>query len=151
MTIKKKWMYFLKLHSCYGRQSIAAQNGCFQWLASLSFLSVPRSLFANDGKMLHYFAKSALMIILEKLVAWWCIRAKSDYWSSGKCEWKSKYGTLISAASCSCWRQKLAERQSLCKAVDIKDCSQSAEPFTARIIHKYKSNDEVCLIFDRYD
>ena len=144
-------MYFLTLHSSYGRQLIAVQNGCFQWLASLSFLSVPRSLFAPDGKMLHYFAKSALMTILEKLIAWWCIRAKSGNWSSGKCEWKSKYGTLISAASSSCWRKKLAERQSLCKAVDIKDCSQWAEPFTARIIHKYKSNDEVCLIFDIYD
>ena len=25
-----KWMYCLKLHSCYGKQSMAAQNGCFQ-------------------------------------------------------------------------------------------------------------------------
>ena len=63
MTIQNKWMFCLKLHSCYGRQSIAAQNGCFQWSASKSFLSVPRSLFAPDGKMLHYFAKSALMTI----------------------------------------------------------------------------------------
>ena len=136
-------MYFLTLHSSYGRQLIAVQNGCFQWLASLSFLSVPRSLFAPDGKMVHYF-ESALMTILEKSIAWWCIRAKSDHWSSGKYEWKIKYGTLISAASCSCWRQKLAERQSHCKAVGINDCSQWAEPYTARIIHKCESNDEVC-------
>ena len=36
-------------------------------------------------------------------------------------------------------------------AVHIKDCSQWAERFAARIIHKYKSNDKVCLILDRYD
>ena len=100
--------------------------------------------------MLHHFVKNALMSILEKLSAWWWISAKSDYWSSDSCEWKCKYGTIISAASCCCWRHKLAERQSLYKAVDIKDCSQWAERFTARIIHKYKSSDEVCLIFDKY-
>ena len=33
----------------------------------------------------------------------------------------------------------------------MKDCFQWAERFTARIIHKYKSNDEACLIFNRYD
>ena len=25
-----KWMYCLKLPSCYGKQSMVAQNGCFQ-------------------------------------------------------------------------------------------------------------------------
>ena len=34
---------------------------------------------------------------------------------------------------------------------DMKDCSQWDERFTARIVHKHKSNDEVSLIFDRYD
>ena len=117
----------------------------------MRFLSVARPLFAPDGKMLHHFVKNALMSILEKLSAWWWISAKSDHWSSDSCQWKCKYGTIISAASCCCWRHKLAERQSLYKAVDIKDCSQWAERFTARIIHKYKSSDEVCLIFDRYE
>ena len=82
LTIQNKWKYCLKLHSCYERQSIAARNGCFQWLASTNFLSVPRSLFAPDGKMLHCSAKSALMKLLEKFSAWWRIRAKNDHWSS---------------------------------------------------------------------
>ena len=38
VTIQNKWMYCLKLHSCFGRQSIATQNGSFQWLAIMRFL-----------------------------------------------------------------------------------------------------------------
>ena len=45
------------------------------------------------------------------------------------------------------WRQTLAERQSIGKPDDIKDCSQLAERFTARINHKYTSSDEVRPIF----
>ena len=79
LAIQNKWNYCLKLHSCYERQSIAARNGCFQWFASTSFLSVSRSLFAPDGKMLHCSAKSALMKLLETFSAWWRIRAKNDH------------------------------------------------------------------------
>ena len=82
LAIQNKWNYCLKLHSCYERQSIAARNGCFQWFASTSFLSVSRSLFAPDGKMLHCSAKSALMKLLETFSAWWRIRAKNDHWPS---------------------------------------------------------------------
>lgn len=45
------------------------------------------------------------------------------------------------------WCQILAELQSVGKPDDIKDCSQLAERFTARINHKHRSNDEVRLIF----
>ena len=82
LAIQNKWNYCLKLHSCYERQSIAARNECFQWFASTSFLSVSRSLFAPDGKMLHCSAKSALMKLLETFSAWWWIRAKNDHWPS---------------------------------------------------------------------
>ena len=61
---------------------MAERNRCFQSLASANFLSVPTSLFAPDGKMLHCSAKSALMKILEKFSAWWGVRAKNDHWSS---------------------------------------------------------------------
>ena len=155
---KEKYWQLLKKNECtiwICTLVTVAINSCTEWVFSVigQFeFSVSSQVFVcPNGKMLHSFARSPFITVLEKLSTWWCIRAKSDHWSSGKCEWKSEYGTLISAASCTCWRQKLAERQSRCKAVDIRDCLQWAEPFTARIIHKYKSNDEVCLIFNRYD
>ena len=55
MTIQNKWMYYLKLHSCYGRQSLPEQNGCFQWLASM--------LVEFSGKMLHYFSKCERLVV----------------------------------------------------------------------------------------
>lgn len=45
----------------------------------------------------------------------------------------------------------MAEVQSLDKPDWIKSCSQLADHFACRIFEKYGDNDEIRLIFDRYD
>ena len=50
-----------------------------------------------------------------------------------------------------CIIDAMAEVQSLDRPDWIKSCSQLADHFACRIFEKYGDNDEIRLIFDRYD
>ena len=109
-------------------------------IALYEFSVVPRSLFAPDGTMLHCSCKSALMHILEKLTG----ESSSEVTrqtSSPNAEVQFKVAIV----------DGMAEIQSLDKPEWIKTCKHLAEHFNNRLFSKYDENQEIRLIFDRYD
>ncbi|CAH3151769.1 unnamed protein product, partial [Porites lobata] len=99
-----------------------------------------QSLFAPDGTMLHCSCKSALMHILEKLTG----ESSSEVTrqtSSPNAEVQFKVAIV----------DGMAEIQSLDKPEWIKTCKHLAEHFNNRLFSKYDENQEIRLIFDRYD
>ena len=118
---------------CKSRPEIDIQEA----VETYKFTVAPRSMFATDGEMLHCPAKTALMSILEKLPAKTdnCRAVSQDATSQGE---RMQFDAM-------------AEVQSLDKPDWIKSCSQLADHFACRILEKYGDNDEIRLIFDRYD
>ena len=121
---------------CKSRPEIDIQEA----VGTYEFTVVPRSMFATDGEMLHCPAKSVLMSILEKLPA------KTD-----DCRAVSQDATSQGERMQVCIIDAMAEVQSLDKQDWIKSFSQLADHFAWRIFEKYGDNDEIRLIFDRYD
>ena len=121
---------------CKSRPEIDIQEA----VGTYEFTVVPRSMFATDGEMLHCPAKSVLMSILEKLPA------KTD-----DCRAVSQDATSQGERMQVCIIDAMAEVQSLDKPDWIKSCSQLADHFACRIFENYGDNDEIRLIFDRYD
>lgn len=121
---------------CKSRPEIDIQEA----VGTYEFRVVPRSMFTADGTMLHCPAKSALMPILEKLPS------TRECSVVGQEEQRSEQQRLrVSIVDA------MAEVQSLDKPDWIRNCSQLAHHFTDRIFEKYGGNDEIRLIFDRYD
>ena len=96
-------------------------------------------MFAADGTMLHCFANSALMDILEKLHDR-CIEQdeRNDEMADTRVQMK------VSIVD-----DGMAEVQALDKPDWIKACSHLADHFTASIFEKYRDTDELRLTFDR--
>ena len=105
------------------------------------FALVPRSMFASDGSMLHCSSKSALMAILEKLPSRLPDEGINDGTTTDTAAPHLKV-TIIDG---------MAELQCLDKPDWVKNCTQLADHFVETIEQKYGRNDEVRLIFDRYD
>jgi hypothetical protein len=93
-------------------------------------------MFAADGTMLHCPAKSALMPILEKLPS------SPDCSTVGQAEGQRMRVSIVDA---------MGKVQSLDKPEWIRDCSELAQHFAGRIFERYRDNEEIRLVFDRYD
>lgn len=103
------------------------------------FNVVPKSLFASDGTMLHCSCKSSLMHILEQLndeTRSFVENVDQDT------EVQVKRVAIIDG---------MAEVQALDKPAWVKNCKQLADHFSERLFDKYNGNDEIRVIFDRYD
>ena len=103
------------------------------------FSVVPKSLFAADGTMLHCSCKSALTHILEKL-----LKPESTSGATSDADPSDVQVTVPVVDG-------MAEVQSLDKPDWIQKCQQIAEHFNDRLFSKYDGNQEIRLVFDRYD
>ena len=101
------------------------------------FSLVPRSLFSEDGTMLHVSTKSALMNIIEKQTP--AIDSNSECREAPAVRMKV---SIIDG---------MAELQSLNNPAGITSCSQLADHFTDQLLQKNDGSDEIHLVFDRYD
>ena len=102
------------------------------------FSVVPRSMFSADGTMLHCSSKSDLMDILEKLPE---RPAAQD--ETGEMMVDAGMQMKVSIVD------GMAELQALDKPDWVKTCCQFADHFTATLFTKYRSSNELRLIFDR--
>ena len=109
-------------------------------VGTYEFRVVPRSMFAADGTMLHFPAKSALMHILEKVPS-----------STNECRFVDQEEECREQRMRVSVINAMAEVQSLDKPEQIRNCSHLADHFICRIFEKYEDSDEIQLIFDRYD
>ena len=97
-------------------------------------------MFAADGTVLDYPAKSALMHILEKLLS--STKECRIVGQEEECPEQRMRVSLIDT---------MAEAQSVDNPEQIRNCSHLADHFICRIFEKYGDSDEIQLIFDRYD
>ena len=137
-------------------------------VGTYEFTVVPRSMFAVDGSMMHCSLKSALMHILEKLHAHVAeltthvpIVPNQELTTHVHIVPNQELTTHVSIVPNEELTTQvsmkvsiidgMAEVQSLDKPEWIKNCSDLSDHFTLRIFEKYQGNDEIRLIFDRYD
>ena len=115
------------------------------------FAVVPRSMFAADGYMVHCSMKSSLLGILEKLPDTAInsdeMNISTDVVELPAAELPSeniltKNVVLVDA---------MADVQSMGKPETIKNCSELADHFINHMVRKYRTYDEIRLLFDGYD
>ena len=111
-------------------------------VGTYEFSVVPRSMFAADGTMLRCSFKSALMNILEKLSV---DRNDCNDPNAVQSEQNREEHTRVSIVDA------MAEVQSLVKPEWVRNCLNLADHVISLIFEKYKDNEELRLIFDRYD
>ena len=108
------------------------------------FSVVPRSLFANDGTLLHCSLKCALVSILEEIGVSLELPDASENDNSSIASSAPPTKTVAVVDG-------MAELQSLGKPKWVNNCEQLAKHFNDCLFHKYRESDEVRLVFDRYD
>ena len=111
-------------------------------VGTCEFSVVPRSMFPADGTLLRCSCKSALMNILEKLPLDVNEDNSSDVTQNFQGTEVQRRVSVVDA---------MAEVQCLDKPEWIKNCSHLADHFTSHIFEKFNNNEEIRLVFDRYD
>ena len=110
-------------------------------VGTYEFFVVPRSLFAADGTLLRCSRKSALMDLLEKLSE----DVHEDDTGVNRNGQHTEVQMRVSVVDA------MPEVQCLEKPRWVKNCSHLADHFTNRIFQKFGENEELRLVFDRYD
>ena len=137
-----------KLFKCFVKERFCQRVFCQreinikEAIGTYEFSVVPRSMFAADGTMLRCSCKSALMNILEKLSV---DRNDCNDPNAVQSEQNREEHTRVSIVDA------MAEVQSLVKPEWVRNWSNLADHFISLIFEKYKDNEELRLIFDRYD
>ena len=109
-------------------------------MGTYEFSVVPRSLFVADGTLLHCARKSALMDLLEKLT----VDAHED--NESGVNWNDQHTEVQLRVSVV---DAMGEVHCVDKPGWVKNCL--ADHFTNRIFQKFGENEELRLVFDRYD
>ena len=152
MELKEDRSLFARMMlACKSRPEIDIKDA----IGTYEFSVVPRSLFAADGTMLHCSQKSVLMEILEKLPPSASTPPTPTQVSQTVAGSVSEETTSTHDSGCQRKRvdivDGMAEVQILDKPKEIQNCSDLADHFATKILHKYSSSDELHLVFDRYD
>ena len=139
LKVDEKVLELKEDRSLFARMSVVSKSrkdiNLEEIIGKYELSVVPRSLFTADGQLLPSQGKSKLMSILESLPD--CQAKESD-----DTHQVSKIVAIVDG---------MAEVQSLNKPDGIKTCAQLADHFSAHVLEKYDSMDEIHIVFDRYD
>lgn len=149
VALKDKVVELTEDRNLFARLMMVAKNrpeiDIKEAIKQYEFSVVPRSLFANDGTMLHYSMESALMSILVETGVSLELPDASENDNSNIASSAPPTMTVVVVDG-------MAELQSLDKLKCLgNNCEQLAKHFNDCLCHKYRESDEVRLVFDRYD
>ncbi|XP_032229946.2 uncharacterized protein LOC5505744 [Nematostella vectensis] len=147
IRVKAKVIELKEDRSLFARMSLVAKSrpeiDMKEAVGEFEFNVVPKSMFAQDGSVLHCSCKSALMAILEKVAN----TGASSNTAELEIHPPIQEGTRMKVSIV----DGMAEVQALDKPSWIKNCSQLADHFLERVLYRYHGSDELQLVFHRYD